>query len=79
MPFEKLLLGANPNHIISRTEGENNMCEYCDNISGKENKMIDEVFQIYGTELCAFCINGHETVAEIAYCPMCGRELEDDF
>ena len=55
------------------------MCEYCDNISGKENKMIDEVFLIDGTELCAFCINGHETVAEIAYCPMCGRELEDDF
>ena len=55
------------------------MCEYCDNISGKENKMIDEVFLIDGTELCAFCINGHETVVEIAYCPMCGRELEDDF
>ena len=52
------------------------MCDYCEN---KENKFIDETMHIYGTELSTWCDCGRILAVEIAYCPMCGRELEDDF
>lgn len=70
----KKLLGANPNHIITY-KGELNMCDYCKNREDEENKFIDESMQIYGKELIAFCECRNEIVVEIAYCPMCGREL----
>ena len=70
----KKLLGANPNHIITY-KGELNMCDYCKNREDEENKFIDESMQIYGNEIVAFCECGYDIVVEIAYCPMCGREL----
>ena len=52
-------------------------CEYCkEDMEGKaiENRfsietMVDDVF------LYAWCNCGLRTVAEINYCPMCGRKL----
>ena len=73
------LLGANPNHIISNAKGEEDMCEYCENRGDEENKLIDETMRIYDTELSIWCDCGRVIDVEIAYCPMCGRELEDDF
>ena len=51
------------------------MCDYCKNREDEENKYIDESMQIYGNELVAFCECGYDIDVEIAYCPMCGREL----
>jgi hypothetical protein len=51
------------------------MCDYCKNREDEDNKFIDESMQIYGKELIAFCECRNEITVEIAYCPMCGREL----
>lgn len=54
-------------------------CKYCkEDMEGKAiekryaiETMVDDVF------LYAWCKCGRHTVAEIKYCPMCGRRLGD--
>lgn len=54
-------------------------CKYCkEDMEGKSiekryaiETMVDDIF------LYAWCKCGRHTVAEIKYCPMCGRKLGD--
>ena len=54
------------------------MCEYCkNNMKGKSLnpkwKCID--FIVDNSFLYAYCNCGYHNIAEINYCPMCGRKL----
>ena len=58
------------------------MCEFCKNQFEEGNKSIEDRYdielQVDGDVLYAWCSCGRRTVAEINFCPMCGRDLRSE-